>query len=355
MKVYVYMGAKKIIEKSGVGRAIDHQIALLKEQGVEVNTCTMKDADIVHINTIFPDSVVAALRAKAMGKKVIWYGHSTMEDFKNSFVGSNLFAPIFKKWITFCYGLGDVIITPTPYSRTILKSYGIKKPIVDLSNGIDTGFWKPSEEGRRRFREKYNIPEGKKVVVSVGHYIGRKGLIDFVDLARSMTDVQFMWFGYTDERLVTANIKRAMKTAPMNVVFPGYVDKEELREVYQGADAFCFMSHEETEGIVVLEALACGTPTIVRNIPVYDGWLEDNKNVFKCDDMHQFWNNLNAVLKGKAMNLQSEGYRIVAERDFNSIGKRLVEIYHDYFTNKIVENATITAIGGNRANENTCC
>ena len=54
-----------------------------------------KEATVVHMNTVFPDSVIAAFIAKMQKKKVIYYGHSTMEDFKNSFIGSNLAAPIF--------------------------------------------------------------------------------------------------------------------------------------------------------------------------------------------------------------------------------------------------------------------
>ena len=46
-----------------------------------------------------------------------------MEDFRSSFKGSNALAPLFKRWITFCYGLGDVVLTPTEYSRRLLESY----------------------------------------------------------------------------------------------------------------------------------------------------------------------------------------------------------------------------------------
>ena len=53
------------------------------------------------------------------GRPVVYYGHSTMQDFRDSFVGSNLLAPLFGRWIRFCYDLGDVVITPTPYSQQI--------------------------------------------------------------------------------------------------------------------------------------------------------------------------------------------------------------------------------------------
>ena len=115
------------------------------------------------------------------------------------------------------------------------------------------------------------------MVISVGHTIARKGLLDFLELARRMPEVRFLWFGWTDPRLLPREINDALDAAPDNVMFPGYVDREQLREAYCGADVFAFLSHEETEGIVVLEALACGIPTVLRDIPVYEGWLEDGK------------------------------------------------------------------------------
>lgn len=106
MKTYIYEGGFGIVAKSGVGSAIKHQKNMLKQADIE-EAKGWKEADIVHINTVFPDSVLAACLAKMQGKKVVYYGHSTMEDFRNSFIGSNRFAPLFKKWICFCYGLGE--------------------------------------------------------------------------------------------------------------------------------------------------------------------------------------------------------------------------------------------------------
>ena len=80
----------------------------------------MREGKIVHINTVFPDSLLAALAARLSGKKVVYYAHSTMEDFRRSFPGSNWFAPLFKRWIRLCYQMEDIIITPTDYSRNFL-------------------------------------------------------------------------------------------------------------------------------------------------------------------------------------------------------------------------------------------
>ena len=172
-----------------------------------------------------------------------------------------------------------MVLTPTEYSRRLLESYGLKKPVYSISNGVDTSFFRPDPSLRPVFRKRYGIQEGQKAVVSVGHMIARKGLPEFLDLARKLPDARFLWFGWTDPRLVPQEIREALDNAPSNVSFPGYVDRERLREAYCGADAFAFLSREETEGIVVLEALACGVPALLRDIPVYDGWLSHGRNV----------------------------------------------------------------------------
>lgn len=245
-----------------------------------------------------------------------------MEDFRRSFKCSDLLAPLFRRWIMFCYSLGDVIITPTEYSRTLLNGYGIKKPVIAMSNGIDTEYFHPDRSCRKSFRQKYGLEQDDKVVISAGHYIQRKGLPEFVTLASRLPDVQFFWFGSTSLELVPHQIREAVENAPSNVHFPGYAERDEMREAYCGCDLFCFMSHEETEGIVVLEALACGTPTVVRNIPVYDGWLRDGENVYKADSDEDFEAKVRAVLDGALPSLAA-GMETAGERSYENIVVKL--------------------------------
>ena len=144
MRVHLYEGGlTPLVAHSGVGQAICHQRAMLAEAGVELTDGWKGRADAVHINTVLPDAPLAALRARLRGETVVWYGHSTMEDFRESFVGSNRLAPLFRRWLCVCYGLADVVVTPTPYSRRILEGYGLKKPVYALSNGVDTEFFAP--------------------------------------------------------------------------------------------------------------------------------------------------------------------------------------------------------------------
>ena len=327
MSIYLYRGGEKLVGRSGVGQAIRHQEACLTRCGLTVTDRFVPDTDAVHINTVLPDSVVTALLARLRRRKVVWYGHSTMEDFRRSFRGSDLLAPLFRRWLTFCYSLGDVVLTPTPYSRRLLAGYGLRKPVYSLSNGVDTDFFHPDPTAREAFRRRYGLRAEEKAVISVGHTIARKGLPEFLDLARRMPDVRFLWFGWTAPRLIPAEISRAIRNAPPNVLFPGFVDRERLREAYQGADVFAFLSHEETEGIVVLEALACGIPTVLRDIPVYEGWLEHGKTVYKASNTDEFQRIVMGLLAGDLLDLTAAGRQAAEERSLDAVGERLKDIY----------------------------
>lgn len=328
MKVYIYSQFQKMIEKSGVGRAIYHQKKALEQQGVQV-VDRKEDADVIHINTIFPGSVSVAMWAKRHGKAVVFHAHSTKEDFANSYVGSNQFAGLFGRWITYCYQLGDSIITPSKYSKQLLRTYGIKKPVHVISNGIDTSYYQRLSMDRSKFREKYGYKDSDKIIMSVGLWIERKGILDFVELAKRMPEYQFIWFGQSDLRTVPAKVREAVETKLPNLHFAGYVGKEELRQAYAACDLFLFPSYEETEGIVVLEALAMKIPVLLRDIPVYDGWIHNGFSAYMAEDNEDFEKLTKGILEKEMPSLVENGYEVAKQRDIGKIGERLLQVYEE--------------------------
>ena len=327
MRVLLHTGKFKEVEKSGVGKAISHQIRALELARVPFTTNVKDDFDIVHINTIFPESLLLAKKCKKNGKKVIFHAHSTEEDFRNSFKLSNAVSPIFKQWLKSCYGAADLLITPTEYSKKLLEKYDLGKEIIAVSNGIDLEFFDRSKCHPEKFREKYGFSSSDKIIMAVGLYIERKGILEFLELARRCPDYKFIWFGYTKPTLIPENVLRAIRNKTDNVFFPGYVDSSDLREAYAGCDLYIFPTREETEGIVLLEALAMKTKTIISDIPIYEDWLIDGVNVYKAKNVDEFYDKINLILNDKLPDLTDEGYKLAQERSIEKIGYRLKEIY----------------------------
>jgi len=327
MKVLLFSQAKKLFSISGLGRAIMHQKCALEANNIDyTEDKNSTDYDVIHINTYGPLSRRLAKKARKNKKAVVYHAHSTKEDFMNSFIGSNLIAPLFKKWIVSCYSLGDVIVTPTEYSKRLLKGYGLKQPVIAISNGVDISLYKPCDSDRKEFREKYGYTDRDKVIMSVGLYFERKGILEFVKMAEEMPDCKFIWFGTTPLWTVPRKVRKAVRKKLPNLHFAGYVQPKELKKAYAGTDLFVFMTCEETEGIVLLEALASRQNVLVRDIPVFD-WLTDNKNVYKARDYEQFKELAARIIDGELASLAAEGLSALEDKTIEKIGGRLVEAY----------------------------
>lgn len=333
MKVLLYTEGEKLTRKSGLGKAIKHQMKALDYVNVPYTTNPKDDYDIIHINFYGPRSYHLAKKAKRNGKKVVYHAHSTEEDFKSGFIFCKQLSPLFKKWLIKCYNLGDVIVTPTPYSKKLLENYGIKKKIYAISNGIELDLFKKNEESGEKFRNKYNLKKEDKVIIGIGLYITRKGITDFVELAKRLPEYKFIWFGYSSLKLATKDVKKAVKTKLDNLTFAGYVEQQEIKNALNGCDIYLFPTYEETEGIPIIEACACKTTTIVRDIPIFDSWLVDKKHVYKGKNVDDFERIIKDILNGKIKKLGEESYNIAKERDIKRIGEELKKVYESLYEN----------------------
>ena len=333
MKILLYTENEKMIGKSGLGKAIKHQIKALESEKIDYTLNINDDYDILHINTYFPKSYFLAKKAKKNGKKVVFHAHSTEEDYKNGFIFSKQTSKLFKKWLIKCYRLGDVIITPTPYSKRLLKGYkGLEnKKIYDVSNGIELEFFKKDKILGEYFRKEYGYKKEDKIIFGIGLYIERKGIIDFVELAKRCPEYKFIWFGYSPLKLATKPVRKAIKTRLDNLTFAGYVEPKMIKAAMSGADLFLFPTLEETEGIPIIEACACKCNAIIRDIPIFDDWLVDGKNVYKAKDVDEFERKIKLFFNGKLSDLTNEAYELAKQRSIKIIGKKLKNIYESLY------------------------
>lgn len=331
MKILLYSEGLKTIGKSGLGKAIQHQMTALENEKIEYTTNPKDDYDILHINTWFLKSYFMAKKAKKKGKKVVYHAHSTEEDYKNGFIFAKQTSKLVKWWLIKCYSLGDVIITPTPYSKKLLENYkGLEnKKIYAISNGIDLSLFKKDKKAGDLFRKTYGYTAKDKVIIGIGLYIERKGIVDFVELAKSLPKYKFIWFGYSPLKYSTKPVKDAVNTKLPNLKFAGYVEQDMIKAALNGCDLYLFPTLEETEGIPIIEACAVGANALIRDIPIFDEWLIDGKNVYKAKTVKEFKTKINKIIKGDLKSLSKEAKAVAKDRDLKKIGKDLKQVYKD--------------------------
>lgn len=329
MKVLLYFENEKAIRKSGVGRALQHQKKALELNGVEYTTNPKDSYDIAHVNTYFGKSLRLVKKCKKNNIPVIVHGHSTKEDFKHSFKAWWLMQPYVYHYLTKTYSKPDKIITPTPYSKRLIDAYDfVKCPVVSISNGIDIEKYatrEVSEERKKELREMFKLSDSK-VVMGIGWMFERKGFHDFIEIAKSLPDVKFIWFGQKSKILNTHKINKAIANKTDNVILPGYVPQDVIIDMLHMSDLFMFPSYEETEGIVLLEALACKTPLLIREIGAFD-YLTDSVDCFKATTNEGFIDKINYVFNNDVSEVVSKGYEVAHERRLENVGALLKQEY----------------------------
>ncbi len=328
MKVLLYSEGLKVIGVSGLGKAIKHQMRALELENIPYTTDIHDDYDIMHVNTYFLKSYFLVKKMKRKGIKIVYHAHSTEEDYKDGFIFGHLTSKLFKWWIVKCYKLGDIIITPTEYSKNILKHYkGLEdKEIFAISNGLELDFFKPNKKFRKQFLERYNYNKNDKVIVGIGIYSRRKGIVDFVELARRCPEYKFIWFGHSPISAATSDVKNALKTKLDNLTFAGYVPSEVIREALGGCDLYLFPTYEETEGIPIIEACAMEANTIIRDIPIFS-FLTDGVNVYKAIDVDEFENKIRKFMNGDLKSVSKGAREIAKNFDIKVVGKKLRKAY----------------------------
>lgn len=328
MKVLLYAEGLRWIGHSGIARALQHQEIALNAAQVRYTKKLNDTFEVVHVNTYFLNSWWHIRQWKKRGIPIVFHAHSTEQDFRNSFRFSNLLAPLFRRWIIYRYNQGAVVITPTTYAKELLIAAGVRNKIHVISNGIDLDFFQKESEMRARFREKYEFGEDEKIVMSVGLYIERKGILDFVSLAERMPEYTFIWFGSLNLWEVPRKIKKAVQKKLPNLIFAGYVDPIDLRDAYAGADLFFFPTYEETEGIVLLEAMAMEQQVLIRDIPIYEVF-ENRKDLYKGSNNDEFEKLIHAILKNELPSLTDQGKQQAEAREIKKIGSQLKAVYQE--------------------------
>lgn len=274
MKVSHYFEFEEHVT-GGMAASVDHQRKMFDRVGIDYTTDPTLDADVLHCNLMGPRSVWYARRARKAGVPVVAHTHVTAEDFGDSFRFTNALARPLRPYLRRAYGLADRLVCPSEYNREVVEGYA-DVPTTVVSNGVDREKLDGFESLEAEYRDRYDLDP--PTVFMVGHVIKRKGLETFVETAHRTPDVDFAWFGHVDRSLKGRETKRLIDESPSNCTFTGFI--EDIRGAYAAGDVFCFPTHEENEGIALLEAMAAGKPVVVRDIETFS-WLDDGEDCLK--------------------------------------------------------------------------
>ena len=159
-----------------------------------------------------------------------------------------------RKKIAFTDVKNMTLITPSKWLAGLIKQSFLRDYSVEVVyNTIDKTIFKPTPSD---FRQRYGL-ENKKMILGVASvWDERKGLNDFIKLAGMLDDTYvIVLVGLTDKQI---------KSLPKNCLgIQRTNNPHELAAIYTAADVFFNPSSEETFGLTTLEALSCGTETIV--------------------------------------------------------------------------------------------
>ena len=145
------------------------------------------------------------------------------------------------------------LITPSKWLAGLVKQSFLKDYTVEVHyNAIDTEIFKPTESD---FRERYGLQDKKLVLGVASCWDDRKGLNDFMKLAKLLDD---------NYKIVLVGLnKKQIKQLPKNILgIQRTHNATELAGIYTAADVFLNLTYEDNYPTVNLEAQACGTPCI---------------------------------------------------------------------------------------------
>jgi 1,2-diacylglycerol 3-alpha-glucosyltransferase len=302
-----------------------------------------KNPDIIHIHTPVSVGLLGLKIAKLLSKPTIATYHTLMEEyFKLYFIPKKLerrkmveilSEKFIKKYTKFFYNRVDVVIVPSSEIKRILEECGVKRPIYVIPTGIDTKTFKPLKSKRN-----------EKTILWVGR-LGKEKSLDillqaFKVLSEKYSGLKLMIVGDGPDR---KRLEELAKKLGINTEFTGYVPNEKLPEIYSSAYVFVSPSVTETQGLTVLEAMACACPVVVANALGFKDYVKHGYNGFfaKPFDAKDFAEKIAKLIENKKLRekLAKNARKTAEEFSTENQMKKVMSVYE-----KLLEKPLVSII-----------
>lgn len=212
------------------------------------------DAVIVH-DGMYPSSMASILLSKALGRPVVLVqhigravGNSTFQRILFWAADHILTRPMLR--------LATAVVYISDTTARHFANVRLKRPAQLIFNGVDVEVFRPSgsNEERRADRSSLQWPHNKPVVLFVGRFIEKKGVLRLREMARVRPNIHWAFAGWGPCDPDEWNLP--------NVSVHRNLSHENLAPLYRAADVLALPSFSEGFPLVVQEALATGLATI---------------------------------------------------------------------------------------------
>jgi glycosyltransferase involved in cell wall biosynthesis len=223
--------------------------------------------DLIHVQTPFVAHYLGVKLSHLLDIPCIETYHTFFEEYLYHyipFLPKSLTRWLAKRFSRHQGNSLDGMVIPSRPMQRVLQDYGIATTMEVIATGIEPASFVLGD--RVAFREKYGIAQERPMLLFVGRVAHEKN-IDFLiqvvnQVRKEVADVLFVIAGEGPARVhLEQEVKRL--ALGQHVRFIGYLDRHtELNNCYRAADIFIFSSRTETQGLVLLEAMAQGVPLV---------------------------------------------------------------------------------------------
>ncbi|MDR1013034.1 MAG: glycosyltransferase family 4 protein [Lactobacillales bacterium] len=269
------------VAAQGVNSAYLELVKMLRKHvsdSLTIKINSLKKSNITHYHTIDPLYYFSTFFKFYTGVKV-GYVHFLPETLDGSIKLPKLIFAIFKNYVISFYKRMDHLVVVNPDFIDKLKNYGLDpKKVAYIPNFVSKDKWYelPVDE-KNRFKDQLKIARNKFIILGAGQVQKRKGVDDFVALAKKNLDVQFIWVGGFSFGKITdgfVHYKKIIDHSPKNLLFTGIIPRKDMMKYYNIADLFLLPSFNELFPMSILEAASTKTPIMLRDLALYHHILE---------------------------------------------------------------------------------
>lgn len=241
---------------------------------------------LVHAHCPFSSGNTALRIARSQKIPLVATFHSKYRDDFEHAVHCKLIAKLMVNQIIRFYEKADEVWIPQASVEETIREYGFKGKVEIVGNGNDFDLLKPIAPIKKQARIDLKIPNSEMVFLYVGQLVWEKNIRMIVESLASIKDLSFKMY-FVGTGYAADDLKQLVEEAGLSskVEFTGLItERDELKKYYAAADLFLFPSMYDTWAIVIHEAAAMQTPSVLANLSTIANTVSDNVNGFLSDN-----------------------------------------------------------------------